>query len=414
MRHGCCVALVAAHCEVGSAASSRRGPGARHGAVRRAAAPRDEVLARLTEGARRRGRRVRPERLGRPTRAARPGWTGTSSVRARWRPLGTIASGAMANLIHRAACVALKEGRRLVLVPARDAALDHPARGPAAPCGAPAPSLLFAAPGFYHGAETIDDLVDFVVAPRARPARSRERAHPAVGRVSTESRSAAAGRRPARCSTASRRSTTLMNRVMTAGLDRRWRRADRRARSSGPATACSTPAAAPAISPSPRARARAAQVTGLDFSERMLERARRKSSPGRLGARRPARAPLRGGVVRRGHGRLRRPQRRRSRARRSPSCGACCVPGGRLAVLEITRRAACSRPSTGSGSTGLVPLLGRVLPGGSAYTYLPASVRRFPGPDELARRCTRRASRDVRYRLLAGGIVALPHSGGRA
>ena len=31
-----------------------------------------------------------------------------------------------------------------------------------------------------------------------------------------------------------------------------------------------------------------------------------------------------------------------------------------------------------------MPLLGKLLKGGAAYTYLPASVRRFPGPDELA------------------------------
>ena len=39
----------------------------------------------------------------------------------------------------------------------------------------------------------------------------------------------------------------------------------------------------------------------------------------------------------------------------------------------------------------LVPVAGRVLPGGKAYTYLPASVRRFPGPDDLSYRCFERA-----------------------
>ena len=37
-------------------------------------------------------------------------------------------------------------------------------------------TILFLAPGFYHGAETVDDLVDFVVGARPRPARARERA----------------------------------------------------------------------------------------------------------------------------------------------------------------------------------------------------------------------------------------------
>jgi 4-hydroxy-3-polyprenylbenzoate decarboxylase len=77
--------------------------------------------------------------------------------------LGTIASGAMSNLIHRAASVAIKEGRKLVLVPREtplsEIHLDNMLRVRRA--GA---VVLFAAPGFYNGPETVDDLVDFVVA----------------------------------------------------------------------------------------------------------------------------------------------------------------------------------------------------------------------------------------------------------
>ncbi len=77
--------------------------------------------------------------------------------------LGTIATGAMANLIHRAASVALKEERRLVLVPRETPLstihLDNMLRLRQA--GA---TILFAAPGFYHRPESIDDLVDFIVA----------------------------------------------------------------------------------------------------------------------------------------------------------------------------------------------------------------------------------------------------------
>jgi demethylmenaquinone methyltransferase/2-methoxy-6-polyprenyl-1,4-benzoquinol methylase len=58
----------------------------------------------------------------------------------------------------------------------------------------------------------------------------------------------------------------------------------------------------------------------------------------------------------------------------------------------------------------LVPLLGKVLRGGSAYTYLPASVRRFPGPEELSKLLGEAGFSDVRCRLFAGGIVAL-HTG---
>ena len=77
--------------------------------------------------------------------------------------LGTIASGAMSNLIHRAASVALKEGRKLVLMP-RETPLSTIHLENMLRCGGPARSILFLAPGFYHGAETVDDLVDFIVA----------------------------------------------------------------------------------------------------------------------------------------------------------------------------------------------------------------------------------------------------------
>ena len=77
--------------------------------------------------------------------------------------VGTLASGAMQNLIHRAASVALKERRKLVLVPRETPLSSIHLRGLATLNDAGA-VILFAAPGFYHGAETIDDLVDFVVA----------------------------------------------------------------------------------------------------------------------------------------------------------------------------------------------------------------------------------------------------------
>jgi 4-hydroxy-3-polyprenylbenzoate decarboxylase len=69
----------------------------------------------------------------------------------------------MANLIHRAASVALKEGRKLVLVP-RETPLSLIHLNGLATLRQAGAVILFAAPGFYHGAETIADLVDFVVA----------------------------------------------------------------------------------------------------------------------------------------------------------------------------------------------------------------------------------------------------------
>jgi flavin prenyltransferase len=76
--------------------------------------------------------------------------------------LGTVASGAMSNLIQRAASVALKEGRKLVVVP-RETPLSEIHLQNMLTLRRAGAVILFAAPGFYHGAETIEDLVDFVV-----------------------------------------------------------------------------------------------------------------------------------------------------------------------------------------------------------------------------------------------------------
>src|SRR5438094_21651 len=77
--------------------------------------------------------------------------------------LGTIASGAMQNLIHRAASVALKEERKLVLCP-RETPLSAIHLENMLTLRRAGATILFLAPGFYHGAESVDDLVDFVVA----------------------------------------------------------------------------------------------------------------------------------------------------------------------------------------------------------------------------------------------------------
>ena len=75
---------------------------------------------------------------------------------------GTIASGTMTNLIHRAASVAIKEGRKLIVVPREtplsDIHLENLLRLRRA--GA---VVLMAAPGFYNAPQTIDDLIEFVV-----------------------------------------------------------------------------------------------------------------------------------------------------------------------------------------------------------------------------------------------------------
>jgi 4-hydroxy-3-polyprenylbenzoate decarboxylase len=77
--------------------------------------------------------------------------------------LGTIASGAMQNLIHRAASVALKEERKLILCP-RETPLSAIHLENMLTLRRAGATILFLAPGFYAGGETVDQLVDFVVA----------------------------------------------------------------------------------------------------------------------------------------------------------------------------------------------------------------------------------------------------------
>ena len=75
---------------------------------------------------------------------------------------GTIAAGAMANLVHRAASVALKEERKLILVP-RETPLSTIQLENLLRLRRAGATVLFAAPGFYNSPQTIDDLIEFVV-----------------------------------------------------------------------------------------------------------------------------------------------------------------------------------------------------------------------------------------------------------
>ncbi len=77
--------------------------------------------------------------------------------------LSAIACGASDNLIERAADVALKEGRKLVLVPRETPFSAIPLENmlKLARLGV---TIMPAAPGFYHQPESVEDLVDFMVA----------------------------------------------------------------------------------------------------------------------------------------------------------------------------------------------------------------------------------------------------------
>jgi demethylmenaquinone methyltransferase/2-methoxy-6-polyprenyl-1,4-benzoquinol methylase len=83
-------------------------------------------------------------------------------------------------------------------------------------------------------------------------------------------------------------------------------------------------------------------------------------------------------------------------------------PGGRVVVLELTTPA---RPPLSwffqLWFDRIVPALGRLAGDPAAYSYLPSSVRRFPGARELAAALVAVGLVDVRYVITAGGIVAL-------
>ena len=155
-------ALVAADCEVGISASSAGIEVLATELYGNASLPRDEVLARFTESAGEAAIVYDPNDWKAPYASGSARVDGYVICPCSMGTLGTIASGAMTNLIHRAASVALKEGRRLVLVP-RETPLSTIHLENMLRVRQAGAVVLFAAPGFYHGAETIEDLVDFVV-----------------------------------------------------------------------------------------------------------------------------------------------------------------------------------------------------------------------------------------------------------
>jgi flavin prenyltransferase len=155
-------ALAAADCEIGVCAS---GAGVEVLATElygNAKLSRDETLARLLE-------RAPQATLYDPNDWKAPYASGSAKVDAyvicpcSMGTLGTIASGAMQNLIHRAASVAIKEERRLILMP-RETPLSAIHLRNMLTLREAGGTILFLAPGFYHGADTVDDLVEFMVA----------------------------------------------------------------------------------------------------------------------------------------------------------------------------------------------------------------------------------------------------------
>jgi flavin prenyltransferase len=154
-------ALAAADCEIGVCASAAGVQVLATELYGDPRLPRDEVLARFTERAGAAATVYDPHDYSAPYASGSAPVDGYVVCPCSMATAGTIATGGEANLIHRAAGVALKEGRKLVLVP-RETPLSTIHLENLLKLRQAGAVILFAAPGFYHGAETIDDLVDFV------------------------------------------------------------------------------------------------------------------------------------------------------------------------------------------------------------------------------------------------------------
>ena len=208
----------------------------------------------------------------------------------------------------------------------------------------------------------------------------------------------------------------LMNRIMTAGLDRRWRRAAAIVAAVDPGgealdVCCGTGDLALELA----RRYPHAGVVGLDFSDAMIDLARAKArrfvacgrevelvagdllalpfAAGRFsavtaafGVRNVSDLPLALSEMKR-----------------------VTAAGGHVVILEITQPASpAGRRFSAFWFDRCVPLLGGMIAGDlSAYSYLPASVRAFPSADRLAGLMVAAGLQRVRYRRFGMGMIAL-------
>ena len=155
-------ALAASGCEVGVTVSGAAVEVLATELYGDARLSRDEVLARFTEGSGDRVTVYEPNDWRAPYASGSAQVDGYVICPCSMGTLGTVASGAMQNLVHRAASVALKEERKLIVCP-RETPLSTIHLENMLTLRRAGATILFLAPGFYHGAGSVDDLVDFVV-----------------------------------------------------------------------------------------------------------------------------------------------------------------------------------------------------------------------------------------------------------
>jgi demethylmenaquinone methyltransferase / 2-methoxy-6-polyprenyl-1,4-benzoquinol methylase len=200
-----------------------------------------------------------------------------------------------------------------------------------------------------------------------------------------------------------------MNRIMSGGMDGRWRRfaAGCAGLSSGDAAldvCCGTGDLALELLDRVSSRGR---VAGLDFSQRMLEVARSKSSIVEWVQGDALELPFADGefaAATIGFGMRNLADHNRGFA----EMARVVRPGGRVVCLELTRPPAAVAWASELWTDRAVPALGRLVAGdAAAYEYLPRSVHRFPSASELADVMREAGLARVQFRRLGMGAVAV-------
>jgi demethylmenaquinone methyltransferase/2-methoxy-6-polyprenyl-1,4-benzoquinol methylase len=207
----------------------------------------------------------------------------------------------------------------------------------------------------------------------------------------------------------------LLNRLLSAGFDRRWRRraiAELALTSADTLVDLCTGTADLAIGAAEASSGRPARVVGIDFAARMLRqgqaKARERGAPVELLRADAAHLPLGSqcaDAVAVAFG-IRNVQDRAAACR---EIERILKPGGRLAILEFgVPQAPLLAPAYRWYFERVLPAIGRLVSRHSqAYAYLPASVGEFPAPAAFADELRAAGLSDIRAVPLTGGIVFL-------